>query len=108
MWRSTEYSATSGIRQLPEICWYLAKRVGKTHEFEVAPRIKRFYSSLTDYSVKDVFCCRNEENGHDACISGHLTNTYQGKVCEAKLALAANYTTRTTANQSRFAKRSLL
>ena len=84
MWRSTKYSATSGIRQLPEICWYLAKRVGKTHEFEVAPRIKRFYSSLTDYSVKDVFCYSDEENGRDACIKGHLT----------------------TANQSRFAKRS--
>lgn len=24
---TAEYSATSGIRQLPEICWYLAKRM---------------------------------------------------------------------------------
>ena len=34
-----------GIRPLPGICWYPAKRTGSAREFKVAPRI--VYSSLT-------------------------------------------------------------
>ena len=35
----TEYSATSGIRQLPGICWYPIKAHGFSREYKVAPRI---------------------------------------------------------------------
>ena len=39
-----------GIRQLSEICWYLAKCTAIGRKFKVAPRIMCNYSSLTEFT----------------------------------------------------------
>lgn len=42
-----------GIRELPGICWYPAKRTGSAREFKVAPRIVSYRYCMCTLFVLD-------------------------------------------------------
>ena len=63
-----------GIRQLPGICWYPAKRTTSNREIKVAPRIID-YSSLTEklFFCQGLYCFWQTKNG--GYENGVFTNT---------------------------------
>ena len=82
-----------GIRQLPGICRYPAKRtaVVAVNQGGTADKVYLFVLDRFYHSVKGVFCYGDEENGHRACTNGHLTTANQSEIRKAYLVSESSF-----------------